>query len=215
MKRIQNHNPQPPILLEEEPVIAKTAVITNVDFGPFTEVGDQCSIMESSIDAYSYVMDRSSVIYSRIGRFVNVASDVRINPGNHPMEWVSQHHFMYRRRRYGFAETDDTTFFDWRRRQQVRIGHDVWIGHNATIMPGIDIGNGAVIGSGSVVTKNVDAYSIVAGNPARHIRYRFPKDICAAIEQTGWFFWDHATLQKRLDDFRDVRRFIDKYDKKA
>ncbi len=89
MKRIQNHNPQPPILLEEEPVIAKTAVIKNVDFGPFTEVGDQCSIMVSSIDAYSYVMDRSSVIYSLIGRFVNVASDVRINPGNHPMEWVS------------------------------------------------------------------------------------------------------------------------------
>lgn len=211
MHTVSTFNPQPPVLLEDKPVIAKTAVIRQVHFGRFTEVADFCSIAESSLDDYSYVMERSTIIYSIIGKFVNIASDVRINPGNHPMDWVSQHHFMYRRRRYGFAEKDDGTFFNWRRMQQVHIGHDVWIGQRSTIMPGISIGNGAVIGSGSVVTKNIDPYAVVAGNPARPLRYRFPERIRQVLEEIGWYHWDHETIKERLDDFRDIRLFLEKY----
>ncbi|MDY0907448.1 acyltransferase [Pedobacter sp. CFBP9032] len=54
----------------------------------------------------------------------------------------------------------------------VNIGSDVWIGANCTILGGVSIGNGAVIGAGSVVNKDIPAYSIAVGNPARVIRYR-------------------------------------------
>lgn len=215
MHNIQILNPRPTVILGDEPSVAKTAFISEVKLGRFTELGDHCSISRSVIDDYSYVGERSTIIDTKISKFVSVASDVRINPGNHPMDWVTQHHFMYRRRRYGFAETDDQSVFKWRSMQEVHIGHDVWIGHGAIILPGITIGNGAVVGAGSVVTKDVAPYSIVAGNSAAHIRYRFPAGVREALEDVGWYHWDHQTLQERLDDFRDVRRFLEKYSSSA
>ncbi len=211
MYSIEVLNSKPAVILGEEPVIAKTATIRESRLGRYTEVADHCSINQSTIDDYSYVGERTGIIYVKIGKFVSIASDVRINPGNHPMDWVTQHHFMYRRRRYGFAETNDRSVFGWRGMQPVRIGHDVWIGHGAIILPGVTIGNGAVVGSGSVVTRDVAPYSIVAGNSATHIRYRFPAGIQEALEAISWYHWDHETLKTRLDDFRDIRRFLEKY----
>jgi len=63
----------------------------------------------------------------------------------------------------------------------VHIGHDVWIGHGAIVLPGRSIGTGAVIAGGAIVTKDVPAYTIVGGNPARPIRRRFPER-----SPTGW-----------------------------
>jgi acetyltransferase-like isoleucine patch superfamily enzyme len=68
------------------------------------------------------------------------------------------------------------------------ICNDVWIGANCSIIDGITIGNGAVIAAGSVVIKNVEPYSIVGGNPAKHIKYRLPEDIIKRIEATR--FWE-------------------------
>jgi phosphonate metabolism protein (transferase hexapeptide repeat family) len=125
--------------------------------GKYTEVAAGAKLTESSLDDYSYVMERCEIIYSSIGKFSNIASDVRINPGNHPLEWVSQHHFLYRLKQYGFAEENNESFFGWRRLQKVSIGHDTWIGHKAIILPGITIGNGAVVAAGAVVTMRCQA----------------------------------------------------------
>lgn len=125
---------------------------------------------------------------------------------------VTLHHATYRRVAYGFGETDDAAFFDWRRAHPVTIGHDVWIGHGATIMPGVTIGNGAVIGSGAVVTKDVPPYCIVAGVPAKPIRERFPQETAARIERIAWWDWTREQLEERFADFNDVERFIANYD---
>ena len=63
----------------------------------------------------------------------------------------------------------------------VVIGNDVWIGREALILSGVTIGDGAVIGARAVVTRDIAPYSIVAGNPARHLKYRFPEDIVEAL----------------------------------
>jgi phosphonate metabolism protein (transferase hexapeptide repeat family) len=156
-------------------------------------------------------MERCDIVSTEIGKFTNIASEVRINPGNHPMDWVSQHHFLYRCRLYGFRDKDNKAFFEWRQRQRVRIGHDCWVGHKAIILPNVTIGNGAVIAAGAIVTKNVAPYTIVAGVPAKQVGKRFPEAIWQALEEISWWDWDYETLKKRLDDFYDIRKFIHLY----
>lgn len=208
---IRSHNPEPEISLDNGARISEKAKIIRSGIGRFTELHDFVELSDSSLGDYSYMMERSSIAYTRIGKFVNIASDVRINPGNHPMHWVSQHHCMYRKKRYGFAEHDDADFFAKRKARKVVIGHDVWVGHGATIMPGVTIGNGAIIGAGSVVTHDVEPYTIVAGVPEKEIRRRFSSSIWQAIEKTCWWDWEHETIKERLDDFRDVDRFLTLY----
>lgn len=77
---------------------------------------------------YTYTMDDVTINYTEIGKYCSIASHVCINPVQHPMDRVTQHHMTYRRIDYGFAATDDESIFDWRRQNRVKIGHDVWIG---------------------------------------------------------------------------------------
>lgn len=207
---VEAWNVPPPVRLGPEPTLAADAVIVASRFGAYTEVGNSTRVEDSTLDAYSYLGHHCEVMGADIGKFANIASMVRINPGFHPMERPCQHHILYRRSRYGTGE-DDADFFHWRRLQRVTIGHDVWIGHGAVIMPGVSIGNGAVIGSGSVVTRDVPSFTIVAGVPARTIRVRFPAAIARAIERVAWWHWDHETLIARLDDLCDLRRFLARY----
>ncbi len=124
------------------------------------------------MDDYSYVVNDSQITYTTIGKFCSIAAMTRINPGNHPMQRATQAHFTYRASAYFPGESDDAEFFAWRREHHVHIGHDVWIGHGAIILPGRNVGTGAVIAAGAIVTKDVPAYTIVAGNPARPIKRR-------------------------------------------
>jgi phosphonate metabolism protein (transferase hexapeptide repeat family) len=186
-------------------------VIRDSRFGKYTAIGEYTCIEESSMDDYSYICKHGSVIYAEIGKFSNIAAHCRINPGNHPIERPTLHHFTYRSEKYGFREEDDEVFFNWRHIQKVRIGHDTWIGHGVIVMPGVSIGNGAVIGSNSVVTHDVPPYCIAVGSPAQVARRRFPKEIADAVEKTAWWDWPYETIRERFDDFKDLRVFLNKY----
>jgi len=188
--------------LGPEPLISPTATVENCHLGAYTQVDDRSWLTEVTMGDYSYVVNDSEATYTTIGKFCSIASHVRINPGQHPMHRVSQHHFTYRASHYFDGADDDAAFFDWRRSLHVAIGHDVWIGHGAIVLAGRGIGNGAVIGAGSVVTKNVPAYLIVAGNLARPIRERFPRGVAERIEGLAWWDWEHDRLHAALADFR-------------
>ena len=97
------------------------------------------------------------------------------------------------------------------------IGHDVWVGHGAIILPGRTIGTGAVVAAGAVVTKDVAPYAIVAGNPARVIRQRFPAAAAERLLRLAWWNWTHDELRAALPDFRcqSVEGFLDKYEPAA
>jgi phosphonate metabolism protein (transferase hexapeptide repeat family) len=208
---IQAHNLPSPVRLSDVPHIAPGAVVRDCRFGRYTQVGDQTRMEDCLLDDYAYVQPYGDIMSTDIGKFANIAAMARINPGFHPMDYPTLHHFTYRPTMYDMAGQDDASFFDWRRRQRVVIGHDTWIGHGAVIMPGVRIGNGAVVGSNSVVTKDVAPYTIVGGVPAKVIRPRFPRAIADALEATAWWDWDHDTLTERLPEFKDLRGFLAKY----
>ena len=90
------------------------------------------------------------------------------------------------------------------------IGNDVWIGAGTFIRPGVTVGNGAVVGMGSVVTRDVAPYTIVAGNPARVIRTRFPEELCRRLDASCWwdrdpaFLKEHSHLMDRPEEFLRV-----------
>ncbi|MBP3952700.1 DapH/DapD/GlmU-related protein [Bacillus suaedae] len=197
-------------MLSEEPTIHPTSTVKESELGKWTELGPNTHIEESSFGDYSYTAGDAQIIYATIGKFCSIASHVRINPGNHPMWRVTQHHLTYRREQYGFAECNDHEFFQWRKENSVTIGHDVWIGHGAIIMPGVEIGTGAVIGAGAVVTKDIPPYTIAVGVPAKPIKERFPVDIANELINIKWWNWDREKIEQYFEQLNDVESFLKK-----
>lgn len=200
--------------LSPTPLVDPTASLSLVTLGAYTEVGARTKLQEVTLGDYSYVVNDSDIAYASIGKFTSIAAMTRINPGNHPMQRASQSHFTYRASAYFDGARDEDEFFAWRRSHHVNIGHDVWIGHGAIVLPGRSIGTGAVVGAGSVVTKDIPAYSIAVGNPARVLRSRFAPDVAARLEALAWWDWPHDELHAALADFRalSAEQFVDKYE---
>ena len=199
-------------MLSPEPTIHPTAVVTDSSLGAWTEIGEQTEIISSTIGAYSYFCDRCHVMYAAVGKFCSVANHARLNPSNHPTWRATQHHFTYRSAKFGLGPDDDA-FFAWRREHPVTLGHDVWVGHGALVMPGVTVGTGAVVASGAVVTKDVPDYAIVAGVPARIIKYRFPAELRDKLLALAWWDWEHEALRGALAEFRslDAEAFLEKH----
>nr|WP_263324508.1 DapH/DapD/GlmU-related protein [Neobacillus sp. Marseille-Q6967] len=205
------HQPNKEKILSPEPLVHHTSHITNSYAGNWTSIGPYNEIVESKLDDYTYTMDDVTINYAEIGKYCSIASHVCINPVNHPMDRVTQHHMTYRRISYRLAETDDEEIFSWRRLNRVTIGHDVWIGHGAIIMKGVKIGTGAVIASGAVVTKDVEPYTIVAGVPAKLIKDRFSREIADKLQQIAWWNWPRNIIEERFYEFNDLETFLKKY----
>lgn len=126
----------------------------------------------------------------RVGRYCSIANSVRSAPINHPADALTTHPVLYEKK---FGVVDKDLFYD----EPLVIEDDVWIGHNAMILPGCKfIGRGAIIGAGAIVTRNVERYAIVAGNPAKKLRDRFTSDLVEAIEASRWWDLDLADLSK-------------------
>ena len=200
--------------LSTKPLVHPTADVRDSRLGAYTQVGARTQLLEVTLDDYSYVVNDSEIAYTTFGKFCSIAAMTRINPGNHPMHRATQSHFTYRASAYFPGEQDEAQFFAWRRAHPVVVGHDVWVGHGAIILPGRTIGTGAVVGAGAVVTKDVAPYAIVAGNPARVIRPRFPVRLRTACN--GWHGGTGTTrgCGRPLPDFRrlSIERFLDKYE---
>lgn len=200
--------------LSETPVVDPTASVKDSVLGRYTEVGANCHVYRSTLGDYSYLVDGTQVAYAEIGKFANIAANVRIYASKHPMQRASLHHFTYRSSWYFDGEEDDQAFFDWRAENGIAIGHDTWIGHGAVIMPGVKVGHGAIVGSNAVVTKDVADFAIAVGVPAKPIRQRFPAPIADRLLALGWWDWSHDKLHQALPDFRalEIEAFLEKYE---
>jgi phosphonate metabolism protein (transferase hexapeptide repeat family) len=199
------------------PRVHSSTTLRNCKLGQFTDVAERVLMAETTLGDYSYVERHTEIVYATIGKFCAIASDVRINALNHPMERISQHKITYRPNEYFLFSKVDKDFREARKSAVVEIGHDVWIGHGAIILPGIKIGHGAVIAAGAVVTKNVEAFAVVAGVPAKRIKWRFTKPIRNRIIKLAWWDWDHDQLAKAVEDMKAMttKDFLNKWEMAA
>jgi acetyltransferase-like isoleucine patch superfamily enzyme len=135
----------------------------------------------------------------RIGKFCSIAHEVVIQlGGNHRIDRVSTYPFRGFPSDWPeakFLPADDVYGMS---KGDVIIGNDVWIGYGALILSGVKIGDGAVIGAGAVITKDVEPYSIVTGNPARLIRKRFDDDTIRKLLEIKWWDWPMEKIRANL-----------------
>lgn len=129
---------------------------------------------------------------AEIGRYCSFSSTCFRFNGNHGMSFLALHPYLYNKR-LGLVENESIT------RTRIKIEDDVWIGHNAIIVPSVDyIGRGSVIAAGAVVTRNVPKYAIVAGNPAKIIKYRFSDNVIKEVEATEWWKMNKIEIAKLM-----------------
>jgi len=128
----------------------------------------------------------------RVGRYCSIADGVKFFiGGNHRPDWASTYPFRFM---LGLpqAGADGHPASNG----PILVGNDVWIGENAVILSGVTIGDGAVVGTQAVVTRDVRPYAIVAGNPAREVRRRFPDDQVDALLALRWWDWPAAEIRE-------------------
>lgn len=179
-------------------------------------VAGHCSFKSNCfIGAFSYIGRNSQATQAKIGRYCSLASGVIIGPTEHPTDRFSTHLISFRNNG-PFSQSPQfqkiakgSRLYNGTLPMTV-IGHDVWIGANAVIRRGVTIGHGAIIGAGAVVTKNVEAYQIVGGVPAKPIKYRFDQKTCERLLNLEWWQYDLSTCGLTDEDYDNVHQFLTK-----
>lgn len=185
---------------------ARLASIRCSVIDPTSKIESGSAFIDSSIGRNSFCGYDCEVYRARIGAFVSIANRVTLGGARHPMEWVGMSPVFYAGRdsvRTKYAE------HALPESPEIVVGNDVWIGHSAIVLSGVKIGNGAVVGAGSVVTKDVPAYAVVAGNPARILRYRFDEETIRELEEIQWWNFDEDRLKSLGVLAQDVQRFVE------
>lgn len=152
----------------------------------------QPDVMENTrIDAHSMVGDYTYIGYNcfvtkaQIGRYCSIGNNVSIGPGEHAINHISTSHFFVEKDNYAELTKKDCV-----------IKNDVWIGVDAIIRRGVIIGNGAIVGANSFVNSDVPDFAVVAGNPAKILKYRFDENKILKIQKSKWWEFDVVTAKE-------------------
>lgn len=163
--------------------------------------------VDCQVDRHSFVGYDCQLLNVEIGPFCSLGSRITIGGVAHPSHFVSTSPVFLSHKdsvkakfaRHDYLPSIPTT-----------LGADVWVGDGAFIKAGVNVGHGAIIGMGAVVTRDVPPYAVVAGNPARLIRYRFDEDVVQGLLHSAWWTWPEARLAEFGPHMNDPLAFLAK-----
>jgi len=148
------------------------------------------SVVDSTtrIGSYTYIGRNSSITRSTIGRYCSIANNVSIGQGEHSTDELSTSSIFY------------DSPWETLTSRPCTIGSDVWIGVDAIVLRGVTVGFGAIVAANAVVTRDVPEFAIVAGVPARVLRYRFPELVREVILESEWWQLDQVGAREALSE---------------
>jgi len=184
--------------------ISPLALVRNSKLSKKCAILSNTRVYKSNISDYTYLGRNCYVHDTEIGKYCSIADYCSIGLVSHPFDWVSTSPVFLLGKNKLKTNFANKAFIDSKR---TIIENDVWIGMNVSIVAGVKIGNGAVIGAGAIVTKDVAPYSIIGGNPAKLIKYRFNEEVIDSLLKLKW--WDESpeTLSKAGKYIDDVDLF--------
>lgn len=177
------------------------------------------------IGKYSYgPICRNHYYIESIGAFCSFAAGVNVE-GNHQMKYITTHPMLEAGCTFDkFVEYSEFEGAPWyfegvqpkeeymEKHRRIHIGNDVWFGQNVLVVNYANIGNGVIAGAGAVITKDVPDYAVVAGVPAKIIRYRYSPDEIEQLNRIAWWDWTDEEIRERYEDFYlPIDKFIEKY----
>lgn len=166
----------------------------------------KAALCSSSLGVFSYVQAGTTINNADVGPYCAIAGNVVVGLAAHPTSMVSMSPVFYDNTQplpEFFVDSPSYTGT----MPRTTIGADVWIGQGGLVKAGVTIGVGAVVGAGAVVTKDVRPYAIVAGNPCREIRLRFPPALCQRLIDSRWWEQDERTLVSLAAHFANPEAF--------
>lgn len=184
--------------------------VKNSNLGKKVALYKHTRVVNSMIGDYSYVAKESHIFHANIGKFCSIGPQVWIGLGKHPVSrLVSTHPIFYAaRKQIPMQWVEENLFEEF---GTIEIGHDVWIGARSIVRDDVKIGNGAIVGAASVVTKDVPPYAVVAGVPAKIIRYRFSPEQINFLQQFQWWNKDIQWIHENRSLMLDIEKFMEKY----
>ena len=179
--------------------------LRNCEIDKTANVGTGSNCIAVKMGRYSYMGKNNSIANTQIGSFCSIASYCAIGGGAHPLNMISTSPVFYSGKNI-FGRNFGNIHVELNR--EVVIGNDVWIGEGVFINDGIVIGDGAIIGAHSVVTHDVPAYAVVAGAPAKVLRFRFSEEEIRRLLDLKWWDWSEEKLKENGNHFSSIDLFL-------